>query len=315
MSQTAKQDLWSPLVRKSPYDTLYPYLELARVNKPVGVIAIHMPYLLGGFLAAIQSLPLNQKSWTILSLLLPSFVLRSAGCVWNDAVDYEFDRLVPRSSSRPVARGAISPQVASIFFAALTLIWLLMIWSVSVDAACLALLNVPLVILYPYAKRFTDYPQAVLGITLAWGIETAFVMIGQRDLWSALQDLVLQSALICLMMAYVAFTIFYDTIYAYQDVAFDGMAGIRSIALAWRGQGKWVLGASAVLQTGLMLTVGYLLDYGMTYRVLCMCTGAVEVGLVRMIELENAEDCKKWFKSSLLLISGLMVLAMVAEWL
>lgn len=316
MFQNEKQGFSTPPIRKSIYDTIYSYLELARVNKPIGVVAIHMPYLLGGLLAAIHLLPVNQKNVALLaSLFIPSFVLRSAGCVWNDAVDYELDRLVPRSKSRPIARGSISPQAASIYFAVLTIIWLLMIWSFSVDAVYLALLNVPFVILYPYAKRFTDYPQAVLGITLAWGVETAFLMVSRRKIWDLLQDSILQLGLGCLVVSYVAFTIYYDTIYAYQDVAFDGMAGIRSIALVWREKGKWVLYVSAVLQTGLMLALGYVLDYGLFFMIVCICTGVVEILHVRMINLEDPADCGHWFKSSMLVISGFMAFGMIVEWI
>ena len=171
--------------------------------------------------------------------------------------------------------------------------------------------------LYPYAKRFTNYPQALLGLTLAWGVGTGALMIlgpSHNSLRGLLGDGALLVALVCLAGAYAAFTVFYDTIYAYQDVAFDSGAGIRSTAVAWRDRGRWVLGLCTVLQTALMLGVGYALGFGLAYLVICTITGVFQLRVVRIIQLESAEGCTSAFKYTVLSISGLMVLAMVVEW-
>ncbi|KAI9692840.1 MAG: hypothetical protein M1822_004834 [Bathelium mastoideum] len=275
-----------------------------------------MPYLLGALLAATEFWHADLTSLAFIALLLvPSFLLRSAGCVWNDAVDYELDRQVPRSMSRPVARGSISPTAASFFFVILISLWLAMIWLINPAAIYLALPNVVLVIVYPYAKRFTDYPQAVLGITLAWGVGTGYVMASQKDLSLLWENSTIQRAIICIALAYLAFTIFYDTIYAYQDVADDRKAGIRSTALAYRDKGKRVLGIVAILQECLLFAAGWILNWGICYASVCVCTVAAELGIVYKIDLTNPKDCALWFKRSLVVVSVLLASGMVSEWL
>ena len=142
-----------------------PYAELMRLYKPVGTLNIYFPYLFGSLFAACAQHPFV-TSLSVLSanlkLFAMAFLLRSAGCTWNDLIDRDLDRKVARCRLRPIARYAVSPRSGFIFYAIQFLVWLAMLLQTDARTVYYALGCVFLGHLYPFAKRSTDYPQSCL---------------------------------------------------------------------------------------------------------------------------------------------------------
>lgn len=150
-----------------------PYAELMRLNKPVGTLNIYFPYLFGSLFAACARYPFVTPLSILsanLKLFPMAFLLRSAGCTWNDLVDRDLDRKVARCRLRPIARYAISPRSGFIFYVIQMLVWLAILLQTDAPTISYAFSGVLMGHLYPFAKRFTYYPQVVLGFTLSWGI-------------------------------------------------------------------------------------------------------------------------------------------------
>lgn len=191
-----------------------PYLYLARVDKPVGTLLLLWPCCWSVALAA----PLG----TIPDLLLMSkfalgaFIMRGAGCTINDLWDQDFDRQVERTKTRPLASGMLSTKDGLRFLALQLSAGLGVLLTFNSSSIAAGLLSMPLVISYPLMKRFTYWPQFVLGLTFNWG-----VWVG----WTAVYDSVAYEQLLPLYGAGVCWTLVYDTIYGYQDRKDDAKIG------------------------------------------------------------------------------------------
>ena len=295
-----------------------PYAELTRLHKPVGVVVIYLPYLLGALFGAITN-PTPMPTWivivTALKLLATSFILRSAGCTWNDVVDRELDRRVSRCRLRPVARGAVKPRDGAIFFIAQ-----MCLWCAALEAGCpgslyTAGLVVPMVVCYPYAKRVTDYPQLMLGVTLAWGVFPGNATLGTNlsRLWK--ENFTIALGLWSLFTAYVIWTLIYDTIYAFQDIEDDKTSGVRSMAIAWRHKAKAALSTLAVVQIASLGSTGWSFDAGLDYYVFSCIGSAMALGvMIWYVDLQNPRACGWWFQYGILMVGGCITAGMATSW-
>jgi len=255
-----------------------PASELMRINKPVGILNIFFPYMYGFLFVRL----IDDASHSVrrtLGVQLPilffsAFVLRSAGCVWNDIVDMDIDRMVARTRTRPLPRGAISPFAACWVASALFAIWAATVALLLPDPVRLAAYATPLtalVIGYPYMKRVTNYAQVFLGFTLAWGVFFGAAIAGfdvleylTRAFGSAWTThnfdkltLHLSDKRVCgltaLHFVYVVWSVIHDTIYAFQDYKDDKKAGVKSMALTLSGKTKPVLWTLAEIQVMLLI--------------------------------------------------------------
>jgi 4-hydroxybenzoate polyprenyltransferase len=192
---------------------------LARLDRPVGIWLLYLPCVIGlAFQRLSSGLFLADLAWAAL-FFIGAAAMRGAGCTWNDITDREFDAKVARTAQRPIPSGAVTVKQAYMFLlaqlAAGFLVWLML----PGDAKITALLALPLVAVYPYAKRVTWWPQAWLGLTFNWG-----VLVG-----AATASLITGPAYV-LYFGLGLWTIAYDTIYALQDREDDALIGVRSTA-------------------------------------------------------------------------------------
>ncbi|MSO70912.1 MAG: 4-hydroxybenzoate octaprenyltransferase [Alphaproteobacteria bacterium] len=207
-----------------------PYARLLRLDRPIGVWLLLLPCwwglaLAGG--AGSRTLPLA------LLFAIGALVMRGAGCIVNDLWDRELDARVARTADRPLASGAITPRQALAVLAGLLALGLLILLQFEPGVILLGAASLPLIALYPLAKRVTHWPQLVLGFTFNWG-----ALLG----WIAARGWVETSAVV-LYLAGVAWTLFYDTIYAHQDKADDAKLGVRSTALLFGAHTRaWLIG-------------------------------------------------------------------------
>ena len=189
---------------------------LARFDRPIGWWLLLWPCVWGVWLAGAG------WQWPLLGwLLLGSIAMRGAGCVYNDIVDADLDRQVARTAARPVASGRVSRKAAWAWLLALSLVGLMVLLQLRLEAQLVALASVALVAAYPFMKRITWWPQAWLGLVFSWGALVGWVEL-RGDNWDVLAALYLGT---------VCWVIGYDTIYALQDREDDALVGIRSSAL------------------------------------------------------------------------------------
>ena len=194
-----------------------PYLLLARVDRPIGTWLLFLPGLWGILLARA---PWPETTQLILLFGIGSLAMRAAGCVVNDLWDRDIDRMVARTSGRPLASGAIRPRQALVFLAALLACGLIVLLNLNHLAQVLGVASLLLAGLYPLAKRVTWWPQLAMGFTFGFGAPMGYAAAaGHIDLpWALLYG------------AAILWDLGFDTIYAHQDREDDALVGVRSTA-------------------------------------------------------------------------------------
>jgi 4-hydroxybenzoate polyprenyltransferase len=223
---------WSRLWSLLPPDFM-PYIQLARLDRPTGWQLLLAPCLTSSCLASIYHL--QSPAYGQLALFcLGAIAMRGAGSTFNDLIDRKIDAKVERTRFRPLPSGRVTPFAAALFMAAQALIGLGVLLSLNGFAIVLGLCSLLLVAIYPFMKRFTSWPQAILGLAFSWG-----ALMG----WAAVAGGLAAPAL-WLYASCVVWTIGYDTIYALQDRKDDVGAGVKSTALLF---GDHVVFAVALL--------------------------------------------------------------------
>ena len=205
---------------------LWPYAQLARWDRPIGWQLLMWPCfwsaaLAAGAAASTGQLSLGRFIWHLFLFFAGAVAMRGAGCTYNDLVDHEIDMAVARTRSRPLPSGRVTRLQAKVFMVLQALVGLLVLLSFNWLSVVLGVLSLGIVAIYPFAKRFTDWPQFFLGLAFSWG-----ALMG----WAA-EFGSLSFAAVMLYLGSIAWTIGYDTIYAHQDKEDDALIGVRSTAL------------------------------------------------------------------------------------
>ena len=193
------------------------YLSLMRVERPVGFFLLLWP----GLFTLNYVSNGNAEFFEYFRLIIGSFTMRSAGCIINDLADRDFDKAVSRTRNRPIASGLISAKEAIILLFINLLISLLLLLTFSLKGVLLGFITVIPVLFYPFAKRFTYFPQIILGLTFNLGILIVYIdRVGFLDVHAAV-----------IYLGFAIWTFVYDTIYAIQDMDDDVSIGVKSSAL------------------------------------------------------------------------------------
>ena len=209
-----------------------PYASLMRVDRPIGTWLLYWPCAWSVALAGVRG------HWMLFAwLLLGAFVMRSAGCVYNDIVDKELDVRVERTKLRPLASGRVSVRSAWTLVIGLSLVGLVVLLQLGRVAQALALLSLAPVAAYPFMKRITWWPQAWLGLVFSWG-----ALVG----WPAVTGEFELPALI-LWLGSIFWVIGYDTLYAIQDIEDDALVGVKSSARAMGDRARLGVGVCYAL--------------------------------------------------------------------
>lgn len=224
--------------------TLRPFMRLSRFDRPIGAWLLLLPCWWGVMLAiaAAPTTARGEDIWICIACALGAILMRGAGCTWNDLTDRKIDGQVARTRSRPLPAGEVSPQAARIWMCAQAALSLLILLTFNVHAIMLGVLALIPVAIYPFAKRFTWWPQLFLGIAFNWG-----ALLG----WTAHTG-ALNAPAFLLYLGGIAWTLFYDTIYALQDRDDDELVGIKSTARLFQRRTKAWLGLFALLSAALL---------------------------------------------------------------
>ncbi|MEQ8823701.1 MAG: 4-hydroxybenzoate octaprenyltransferase [Filomicrobium sp.] len=296
---------------------LRPYLRLARADRPIGVWLLLFPCWWSLCLALIAHghaletvnarFSLSQALWFALLFAIGSFVMRGAGCAFNDYVDRDYDAQVARTKSRPIPSGQVSPKSALVFVVALSLVGLAVLVQFNRFTIWLAIASLALVAVYPFMKRYTYWPQVVLGLTFNWG-----ALVG----WSAVHGS-LSVAPILLYLGCVAWTVAYDTIYAHQDKEDDLSLGLKSTAIRFGdATQQWLVGlymASVICFAGAAILIPAPF---FTYISVLAVAGHF-VWQDQTLDINDADNCLARFKSNRfvgwILLAGLVLDAVFVQ--
>ncbi|MCL5776022.1 4-hydroxybenzoate octaprenyltransferase [Limibaculum sp. FT325] len=227
-----------------------PYLRLSRADRPIGTWLLYIPCLWAVALAAGATGWRLVDLWLIAGSGIGAFLMRGAGCTWNDIQDRDFDAKVTRTRSRPIPSGAVTVTRAVAWMVAQALAAFLILLTFNWTAIGWGIASLVFVAIYPFAKRFTWWPQVFLGLAFNWGALL---------LWVAHTGSIGLPAVL-LYLAGIAWTLHYDTIYAHQDREDDALIGVKSTArLFGAATPGWLWGfanAAIVLAAAAVLTAG-----------------------------------------------------------
>ncbi len=220
------------------------YFELIRLNKPIGFMLLLWPCWFG---LAFSDLPNLSILKYYFLFLIGSFTMRSAGCIINDLIDKDIDLNIARTSKRPLASKKISSFNAIIFLILLLLISLIVLFQFKYETIIVTLLCCPLIIIYPFMKRITFWPQLFLGIVFNWGVIICSIEFHNT----------LKLDYLLLYVSCILWTVGYDTIYAYQDIIDDKKNNIKSTAVLFDDKGKILVFTSYSLMFALIFLLSF----------------------------------------------------------
>ena len=200
------------------------FIELTRLDKPVGIYLLFWPSFIGLLLGAIDRGSIEFKNYFI--LIIGTVLVRSCGCIINDINDYKFDRLVSRTKNRPLASGKMGMTEAWLYFILLATLSLCLLFFVPLYTIYASLVVAVFIMIYPLTKRFLKAPQFFLGITFGSGTIISFSLVSSD----------FSLSLLILFIGTVLWIISFDTIYAFEDIADDLKIGINSTPILWGDQ-------------------------------------------------------------------------------
>ena len=210
------------------------FIELTRLNKPIGFMLLFWPCSWGLAYAYSFYQNLNLFLYYLILFFLGSVLMRSAGCIFNDIIDKDFDKKIKRTKSRPIASGKITVIKSFTYVLILCALAFLILLQFNFLTILLGMSSMFLAFSYPFMKRITYWPQLFLGITFNWGIVMA---------WSALTGYI-SYEIIVLYLSAIFWTLGYDTIYGAQDMSEDEIIGLKSTSVKFKKNIKVFVGIS-----------------------------------------------------------------------
>jgi len=264
-----------------------PYLRLARLDRPIGSWLLLMTCWWSAGLAGMHSGHVPSP-WHIVLFFIGAFAMRGAGCTWNDLVDRNLDGLVERTRSRPIPSGQVTIAQATVFMLAQALVGLLVLIQFNRFTVLTGLASLLVVVIYPFMKRITYWPQIFLGLAFSWGALMGWPAAFGRLDWPAL---VLYAGSICWVIGY-------DTIYAHQDREDDLLIGIKSTALLFGERTPSMLAGFYACAVVLIAAAGFMADGGMIFAAGLIAFGAHLAWQVTRLDIDDPAHCLMLFKSN-----------------
>ena len=227
------------------------YIRLMRLDKPIGILLLLWPTYWALFLSA--------DGWPDFDLLiiftLGVIVMRTAGCVINDFADRNIDKHIKRTKDRPLTSGEISPNSALVLFTVLVLIALVLVLQTNILTIQLSFVAVGLATLYPFTKRWTNFPQLVLGAAFGMSVPMAYsAQTGTLPIASGI-----------IFLASLVWTLIYDTLYAMADREEDIKIGVKSTAILFEKYDQNIITLLQILLILIFIAMGNIFNLGLIY--------------------------------------------------
>ncbi len=280
-----------------------PYLRLARLDRPIGSWLLLIPCWWSVGLAGMQARHFPSL-WHIVLFFIGAFAMRGAGCTWNDLVDRDLDRRVERTRLRPIPSGQVTVMEATIFMVLQGLVGLLVLLQFNRTTVITGLASFSVIIIYPFMKRITYWPQIVLGLAFSWGALMGWPAAFGRLDWPTI---ILYTGSICWVIAY-------DTIYAHQDRDDDLLIGIKSTAILFGEDSRPMVAkfyAGAIVLIG---AAGLMAGGGIIFLLGLLGFAAYLIWQTTQLDIHDSAHCLKLFKSNRdagLILFGAMLLESV----
>jgi len=272
------------------------FIELTRLNKPIGYMLLFWPCVWGLTLVYDFNSETNTYYKYVIFFLLGSILMRSAGCIVNDIADKKFDQKVERTKNRPIASEKISIKLALLYTLILCLCAFFILINFNLLTIILAVASMPLAFSYPLMKRFTYWPQLFLGITFNYGLVLAWISINSS----------INLTPILFYIGAIFWTLGYDTIYGYQDIKDDEIIGVKSTSIKFKNNSKSFLIICYSVFFASLIIIGILMKFSNFYYLILLITfWHLFFYQIKLLNAKVPENCLKLFKSNNIL--GLIV--------
>ncbi|HTM72603.1 MAG TPA: 4-hydroxybenzoate octaprenyltransferase [Pseudolabrys sp.] len=277
-----------------------PYLRLARLDRPIGSWLLLMPCWWSVGLAGMHN-DRFPSLWHIVLFFIGAFAMRGAGCTWNDLVDRDLDGRVERTRSRPIPSGQVTVAQATMFMVAQALVGFLVLIQFNRFTVATGIASLLVVVIYPFMKRITYWPQIFLGLAFSWGALMGWPAAFGRLDWPA----------IVLYAGSILWVIGYDTIYAHQDRDDDLLIGIKSTALLFGERTPPMLATFYAGAIVLIAAAGFMAGGGIIFTIGIVAFAAHLAWQVSRLDIGDPAHCLVLFKSNRdagLILFGAMLL-------
>ena len=271
------------------------FIQLTRLNKPIGFLLLFWPCIWGLTLAYYYSEDTILYIKHIILFFLGAVLMRSAGCIFNDIVDRNFDKKVQRTKQRPIASGKITVVGAFIYIILLCSMALLILLQFNLLTITLGVSSMMLAFTYPFMKRITYWPQLFLGLTFNWGIVMGWT--------SMVNSLAIEP--IMLYLSAIFWTLGYDTIYGLQDIHDDEIIGVKSTSIKFKNRVKIFVGTCYSLCVFLILTMFFTMEVNKYLLLLIIPFIISFIYQVKIFKVSNSGTCLLAFKNNNLI--GLLI--------
>ena len=265
------------------------FIELTRLNKPIGFMLLFWPCAWGLTIGYDFSKSINTYIYYLFLFFLGSIFMRSAGCIINDIADKELDKKVERTKNRPIASNKISTKLGLIYSSFLCFLAFLVLINFNWFTIIMALGSIPLAFAYPLMKRYTYWPQLFLGITFNYGLILGWVSIKNS----------LDIAPIIFYTGAIFWTLGYDTIYGFQDIKDDEIIGIKSTSIKFKKNPIAFLTICYSIFIFFTLMVGILMKLNNLFFIISILPFLHLLAYqVKNIKINDTSNCLKLFKSN-----------------
>ena len=271
------------------------FIQLTRLNKPIGFLLLFWPCAWGLTLAHFFSGNTTLYIKYIILFFLGAVLMRSAGCIFNDIVDRNFDKKVQRTKERPIPSGKITVVESLFYIILLCSIALLILLQFNLLTIALGMSSMILAFTYPFMKRITYWPQLFLGLTFNWGIVMGWTSIANN----------ISIEPILLYFSAIFWTLGYDTIYGIQDIQDDEIIGIKSTSIKFKNKVKIFVGTCYSLCVFLILIMFFSMEINKYLLLLIIPFIASFVYQVKIFKIYNSGSCLIAFKNNNL--TGLLI--------
>ena len=264
------------------------FIELTRLNKPIGFMLLFWPCLWGLTLALNQTKEFGLFIKYIILFFVGSVFMSSAGCIFNDIVDKDFDKKVDRTKNRPIPSGRISTQESFVYLILLCLVAFIILIQFNFLTIIFGLLSIPLVLSYPFIKRLIYWPQLFLGLIFNWGILMGWTsIVGEISLEPIL-----------LYISAIFWTLGYDTIYGFQDINDDEIIGVKSTSIKFKENYKLFIGLCYFISILFLIILGFLEGNKIYYFTFLIFPVMHLFYQMTRLDITNANNCLTIFKSN-----------------
>ena len=272
------------------------FIELTRLNKPIGFMLLFWPCIWGLTIAYNFNSSFNNFLFYGILFLLGAILMRSAGCIINDIVDRNIDKKVERTKNRPIASKKISVKFGLLYVFILCGLAFLVLINFNQFTIIMALLSMPFAFTYPLMKRFTYWPQLFLVITFNYGLVLAWTSINNE----------ISLIPILFYIGAIFWTLGYDTIYGYQDIKDDEIIGVKSTSIKFKKNPKKFIIICYLIFIASLVFMGTLMNFKIFYYLfLIIPITHLILFQINKLNVNDSNDCLIKFKSNNIL--GLVI--------